>query len=80
MTGVGLDSIETPGYLEAIKIKLAYKAGGAGSFKAVGREKLLLHQALIDDDAITLVVPDDGINLTVVDQAPQFHREDVCIE
>lgn len=34
----------------------------------------------MDDDPVALVVPDDGVNVAVIDQSPQFHREEVFLQ
>lgn len=68
-------SFETQGFPEAVQIQLAYDTWEAGGSEAVRRQKLLSHSNFIDDDPVTLVVPDDGIDFTVINQFHKFCRE-----
>ena len=74
---VGPVSCPDLGFPEAVHVKLPHKTCECLSLEAFQGQNLTYYQILFDDDAVPMAVPDDGTDFTVVDQLPQFHREDV---
>lgn len=70
MMNLWLVSAPPVGLLEAVVMELPHKTREAGGPEAVQRQHLALYQVLPDDDTVALAVPDDGADLSVVDQLP----------
>lgn len=71
--------------LEAIRVQLpdeagerdAFEAGAAGQGVGAGRQDLLLQELLVNFYTFSFAVPNNGCDLWMVYQIPQFCREKV---
>lgn len=67
---VGSVSCPNLGFPEAVHMKLPHKTCERLSFEDFQRQHLNYDQILLDDDSVTVAVPDDAADFTVVDQMP----------